>query len=137
MVLLGVCVCFGGNMQRWCESDQVFAASRCRIVVSLSQQQGDEAEEGVTSEGMTTQTFFVATFSRNIAATPTLRFTFSSFLSFFDPTLSEFDKFLEERAKAAEMTPGLPSPPGGEPAPAKGTPNRKKPERPEDTLLAM
>lgn len=50
---------------------------------SLSQQKGDEAEEGVTSEGMTTQTSFVATFSGNILATPTLRFTFSSFLSFF------------------------------------------------------
>ncbi|XP_038591241.1 TOM1-like protein 2 isoform X2 [Micropterus salmoides] len=61
--------------------------------------QGDEGEEGVTSE--------------------------------------EFDKFLEERAKAAEMVPSLPSPPSGDPGVAQGTPSRKKPDRPEDTLLAM
>ncbi|KAG8009044.1 TOM1-like protein 2 [Nibea albiflora] len=52
-------------------------------------------------------------------------------------TSEEFDKFLEERAKAAEMVPSLPSPPSGEPGAAQGTPSRKKPDRPEDTLLAM
>ncbi|KAM9717007.1 TOM1-like protein 2 isoform 2-T2 [Menidia menidia] len=52
-------------------------------------------------------------------------------------TSEEFDKFLEERAKAAEMVPGLPSPPSGEPGAAQGTPNRKKPDRPEDALFAM
>ncbi|XP_068161786.1 TOM1-like protein 2 isoform X2 [Antennarius striatus] len=52
-------------------------------------------------------------------------------------TSEEFDKFLEERAKAAEMTPSLPSPPSGEPGPAQGTPGRKKPDRPEDSLIAM
>ncbi|XP_068439060.1 TOM1-like protein 2 isoform X2 [Clinocottus analis] len=52
-------------------------------------------------------------------------------------TSEEFDKFLEERAKAAEMVPSLPSPPSGEPGAAQGTPNRKKPERPEDALFAM
>lgn len=63
-------------------------------------------------------------------------------------TSEEFDKFLEERAKAAEMVPGLPSPPTGDPgAPPppppqqqqqqQGTPSRKKPERPEDSLFAM
>lgn len=51
--------------------------------------------------------------------------------------LPEFDKFLEERAKAAEMVPSLPSPPSGDPGVAQGTPSRKKPDRPEDTLLAM
>ncbi|XP_077958719.1 TOM1-like protein 2 isoform X3 [Gasterosteus aculeatus] len=61
--------------------------------------QGDEVEEGVTSE--------------------------------------EFDKFLEERAKAVEKVPSLPSPPSGEPGAAQGTPNRKKPDRPEDALFAM
>ncbi|KAL6095287.1 tom1l2 [Pungitius sinensis] len=61
--------------------------------------QGDEDEEGVTSE--------------------------------------EFDKFLEERAKAVEKVPSLPSAPGGEPGPPQGTPNRKKPDRPEDALFAM
>uniref|UniRef100_A0A8C4EN17 Target of myb1 like 2 membrane trafficking protein n=1 Tax=Dicentrarchus labrax TaxID=13489 RepID=A0A8C4EN17_DICLA len=49
----------------------------------------------------------------------------------------EFDKFLEERAKAAEMVPNLPSPPSGEPGAAQGTPSRKKPDRPDDALLAM
>ncbi|XP_070708551.1 TOM1-like protein 2 isoform X3 [Pempheris klunzingeri] len=52
-------------------------------------------------------------------------------------TSEEFDKFLEERAKAAEMVPSLPSPPSGEPGAAQGTPSRKKPDRPEDSLLAM
>ncbi|XP_029933490.1 TOM1-like protein 2 isoform X4 [Myripristis murdjan] len=52
-------------------------------------------------------------------------------------TSEEFDKFLEERAKAAEMAPSLPSPPNGDPGAAQGTPSRKKPERPEDTLFAM
>uniref|UniRef100_A0A8C6M5B9 Target of myb1 like 2 membrane trafficking protein n=1 Tax=Nothobranchius furzeri TaxID=105023 RepID=A0A8C6M5B9_NOTFU len=52
-------------------------------------------------------------------------------------TSEEFDKFLEERAKAAEVTPGLPSPPSGNPGTAQGTPSRKKPDRPEDTLFAM
>ncbi|XP_056286010.1 TOM1-like protein 2 isoform X2 [Pseudoliparis swirei] len=52
-------------------------------------------------------------------------------------TSEEFDKFLEERAKAAEMGPSLPSPPSGEPGAAQGTPNRKKPDRPEDALFAM
>ncbi|XP_034415393.1 TOM1-like protein 2 isoform X1 [Cyclopterus lumpus] len=52
-------------------------------------------------------------------------------------TSEEFDKFLEERAKAAEMVPNLPSPPSGEPGAAQGTPNRKKPDRPEDALFAM
>ncbi|CAJ1080702.1 TOM1-like protein 2 isoform X2 [Xyrichtys novacula] len=52
-------------------------------------------------------------------------------------TSEEFDKFLEERAKAAEMVPGLPSPPSGEPGAGQGTPSRKKPDRPEDSLLAM
>ncbi|XP_044034040.1 TOM1-like protein 2 isoform X2 [Siniperca chuatsi] len=52
-------------------------------------------------------------------------------------TSEEFDKFLEERAKAAEMVPSLPSPPSGDPGAVQGTPSRKKPERPEDTLLAM
>ncbi|XP_038591242.1 TOM1-like protein 2 isoform X3 [Micropterus salmoides] len=52
-------------------------------------------------------------------------------------TSEEFDKFLEERAKAAEMVPSLPSPPSGDPGVAQGTPSRKKPDRPEDTLLAM
>lgn len=72
---------------------------KCDVVVFVFQQQGDEDEEGVTSE--------------------------------------EFDKFLEERAKAAEMVPSLPSPPSGDPGVAQGTPSRKKPDRPEDTLLAM
>ncbi|XP_035515368.1 TOM1-like protein 2 isoform X1 [Morone saxatilis] len=52
-------------------------------------------------------------------------------------TSEEFDKFLEERAKAAEMVPNLPSPPSGEPGAAQGTPSRKKPDRPDDALLAM
>ncbi|XP_070782775.1 TOM1-like protein 2 [Enoplosus armatus] len=52
-------------------------------------------------------------------------------------TSEEFDKFLEERAKAAEMVPSLPSPPSGDPGATQGTPSRKKPERPEDALLAM
>ncbi|XP_075949475.1 TOM1-like protein 2 [Anarhichas minor] len=52
-------------------------------------------------------------------------------------TSEEFDKFLEERAKAAEIVPSLPSPPSGEPGAAQGTPNRKKPDRPEDALFAM
>ncbi|XP_053197780.1 TOM1-like protein 2 isoform X4 [Scomber japonicus] len=52
-------------------------------------------------------------------------------------TSEEFDKFLEERAKAAEMAPTLPSPPSGEPVAAQETPNRKKPDRPEDALFAM
>uniref|UniRef100_A0A3Q3GFP3 Target of myb1 like 2 membrane trafficking protein n=1 Tax=Labrus bergylta TaxID=56723 RepID=A0A3Q3GFP3_9LABR len=52
-------------------------------------------------------------------------------------TSEEFDKFLEERAKAAEMAPSLPSPPSGEPGAGQGTPSRKKPDRPEDSLLAM
>ncbi|XP_070846024.1 TOM1-like protein 2 isoform X1 [Chaetodon trifascialis] len=52
-------------------------------------------------------------------------------------TSEEFDKFLEERAKAAEMAPSLPSPPSGEPGAAQGNPSRKKPDRPEDALLAM
>ncbi|KAI3365566.1 hypothetical protein L3Q82_010656, partial [Scortum barcoo] len=52
-------------------------------------------------------------------------------------TSEEFDKFLEERAKAAEMVPSLPSPPSGDPGTMQGTPSRKKPDRPEDTLLAM
>ncbi|XP_018543288.1 TOM1-like protein 2 isoform X2 [Lates calcarifer] len=52
-------------------------------------------------------------------------------------TSEEFDKFLEERAKAAEMAPSLPSPPSGDPGVAQGTPSRKKPDRPEDTLFAM
>ncbi|XP_068610350.1 TOM1-like protein 2 [Brachionichthys hirsutus] len=52
-------------------------------------------------------------------------------------TSEEFDKFLEERAKAAEMTPSLPSPPSGEPGPAQGTPGRKKPDRTEDSLMAL
>ncbi|XP_074519190.1 TOM1-like protein 2 isoform X2 [Halichoeres trimaculatus] len=52
-------------------------------------------------------------------------------------TSEEFDKFLEERAKAAEMAPTLPSPPSGEPGASQATPSRKKPDRPEDTLLAM
>ncbi|XP_034564205.1 TOM1-like protein 2 isoform X2 [Notolabrus celidotus] len=52
-------------------------------------------------------------------------------------TSEEFDKFLEERAKAAEMAPSLPSPPSGEPGAVQGTPSRKKPDRPEDALLAM
>ncbi|XP_077357726.1 TOM1-like protein 2 isoform X2 [Festucalex cinctus] len=52
-------------------------------------------------------------------------------------TSEEFDKFLEERAKAAEMVPNLPSPPSNEPGAAQGTPSRKKPDRPEDALLAM
>ncbi|XP_042253524.1 TOM1-like protein 2 isoform X2 [Thunnus albacares] len=52
-------------------------------------------------------------------------------------TSEEFDKFLEERAKAAEMVPSLPSPPSGDPGAAQGTPDRKKPDRPEDALFAM
>uniref|UniRef100_A0A674P8H5 Target of myb1 like 2 membrane trafficking protein n=1 Tax=Takifugu rubripes TaxID=31033 RepID=A0A674P8H5_TAKRU len=52
-------------------------------------------------------------------------------------TSEEFDKFLEERAKAAEVTPSLPSPPSGDPGTTQGTPNRKKPARQEDGLLAM
>uniref|UniRef100_A0A669CE92 Target of myb1 like 2 membrane trafficking protein n=1 Tax=Oreochromis niloticus TaxID=8128 RepID=A0A669CE92_ORENI len=48
----------------------------------------------------------------------------------------EFDKFLEERAKAVERVPSLPSPPSGNPGAVQGTPSRKKPERPEDTLFA-
>nr|XP_046232559.1 TOM1-like protein 2 isoform X2 [Scatophagus argus] len=52
-------------------------------------------------------------------------------------TSEEFDKFLEERAKAAEMVPSLSSLPSGEPGAAQGTPSRKKPDRPEDALLAM
>uniref|UniRef100_UPI0037E8D91A TOM1-like protein 2 isoform X2 n=1 Tax=Semicossyphus pulcher TaxID=241346 RepID=UPI0037E8D91A len=52
-------------------------------------------------------------------------------------TSEEFDKFLEERAKAAEMAPSLPSPPSGEPGAGPATPSRKKPDRPEDALLAM
>ncbi|XP_020779782.1 TOM1-like protein 2 [Boleophthalmus pectinirostris] len=52
-------------------------------------------------------------------------------------TSEEFDKFLEERAKAAEMVPTLPSPPSGEPGAQQGTPSRKKPDRPEDSLFAM
>uniref|UniRef100_A0A7N9AZP0 Target of myb1 like 2 membrane trafficking protein n=1 Tax=Mastacembelus armatus TaxID=205130 RepID=A0A7N9AZP0_9TELE len=52
-------------------------------------------------------------------------------------TSEEFDKFLEERAKAAEMAPSLPSPPSDEPGAPQGTPNRKNPDRPGDTLFAM
>ncbi|XP_072311752.1 TOM1-like protein 2 [Eucyclogobius newberryi] len=52
-------------------------------------------------------------------------------------TSEEFDKFLEERAKAAELAPGLPSPPSEEPGAPQGTPGRKKPDRPEDPVLAM
>ncbi|XP_041829142.1 TOM1-like protein 2 isoform X2 [Melanotaenia boesemani] len=52
-------------------------------------------------------------------------------------TSEEFDKFLEERAKAAETVPSLPSPPSGNMGAAQGTPSRKKPDRPEDTLFAM
>uniref|UniRef100_A0A7N6BDE6 Target of myb1 like 2 membrane trafficking protein n=1 Tax=Anabas testudineus TaxID=64144 RepID=A0A7N6BDE6_ANATE len=52
-------------------------------------------------------------------------------------TSEEFDKFLEERAKAAEMAPSLPTPPSGNPGAPQGTPSRKKPDRPEDTLFAM
>ncbi|XP_006800993.1 TOM1-like protein 2 isoform X3 [Neolamprologus brichardi] len=51
-------------------------------------------------------------------------------------TSEEFDKFLEERAKAVERVPSLPSPPSGNPGAVQGTPSRKKPERPEDTLFA-
>ena len=63
---------------------------------------------------------------------PSPFFVFSS-----HPILAEFDKFLEERAKAAEMVPSLPSPPSGDPGAAQGTPDRKKPDRPEDALFAM
>ncbi|XP_028990431.1 TOM1-like protein 2 isoform X2 [Betta splendens] len=52
-------------------------------------------------------------------------------------TSEEFDKFLEERAKAAELAPGLPTPPSSNPAAPQGTPSRKKPDRPEDSLFAM
>lgn len=52
-------------------------------------------------------------------------------------TSEEFDKFLEERAKAAERVPNLPSPPSENPAPPTNTANRKKQERPEDTLFAL
>ncbi|KAM7371047.1 hypothetical protein PAMP_010547 [Pampus punctatissimus] len=52
-------------------------------------------------------------------------------------TSEEFDKFLEERAKAAEIVPSLPSPPSSEPGAPRETPNRKKPDRPEDALFAM
>ncbi|XP_053738729.1 TOM1-like protein 2 isoform X1 [Synchiropus splendidus] len=52
-------------------------------------------------------------------------------------TSEEFDKFLEERAKAAESVPGLPVPPSGNPGGSQGTPNRKKADRPEDSLFAM
>lgn len=90
------------------------------------QQKGDEGEEGVTSEGRVTW------MSLNYQLHLSFLFNF-----LFHPPLSEFDKFLEERAKAAEMTPGLPSPPTGEPGVSQGTPNRKKPETPEERLLAM
>ncbi|CAG04461.1 unnamed protein product [Tetraodon nigroviridis] len=52
-------------------------------------------------------------------------------------TSEEFDKFLEERAKAAEMTPSMAPPPSADPGTTQETPNRKKPARPENGLLAM
>lgn len=106
------------------------------FVVSL-QQKGDEGEEGVTSEGRTISCClffppvdFLLCFSYIFIASSL------KFIS-FAPLLPEFDKFLEERAKAAEMAPSLPTPPSGNPAAPQGTPSRKKPDRPEDSLFAM
>lgn len=116
---------------------------RCDIVVFPFRQKGDEGEEGVTSEGRTTLISFSLIFqphfdhillSNSHSSYSFLQpFLFSS----FHLMLPEFDKFLEERAKAAEAVPSLPSPPSGDPGAVQGTPSRKKPERPEDTLLAM
>lgn len=107
----------------------LFYSINCSL---LSQQQGDEGEEGVTSEGMVTEPSEV--FPCLPLATPTSLFALlplckhSRSLCLFP----EFDKFLEERAKAAEMTPS-----SGEPGAVQGTPKRKKPERPDESLLAM
>lgn len=99
--------------------------------VFLFQQKGDEGEEGVTSEG-TTLWFF----SSNTSSSPSCILNTFFFIYFFMSLPPEFDKFLEERAKAVERVPSLPSPPSGNPGAVQGTPSRKKPERPEDTLFA-
>lgn len=113
------------------------AASTCETGVSVFQQKGDEDEEGVTSEGrMTKKSHFGDAFQLHFSLSLHSSLFFNPLFFFIHPSL-EFDKFLEERAKAAEMTPGMPSPPGGEPGAAQGTPKRKKPERPDEQLLAM
>lgn len=99
---------------------------------SVVPQQGDDGEEGVTSEGDKSLAFIFLPVLP--LATPTSEFAplprFNRSCSIRLPP--EFDKFLEERAKAAEM-----SPPSGEPGAVQGTPKRKKAERPDESLLAM